>query len=155
MASKRTFLSTIWKAKTAGLRKAPGKTDRVTGGLARPSNLAALVLALATSLAAGALWAEADGPDYYAVQGVAQNDVLNIRAEPSPHAPKVGEIPPNGTCIRNLGCQGGLTFEEFTTLSPAEKERRARENPRWCKVEYEGVTGWVAGRYLTEGDCRR
>jgi multidrug efflux pump subunit AcrB len=49
----------------------------------------------------------------------------------------------------------GLTFEEFTTLSPAEKERRARENPRWCKVEYEGVTGRVAGRYLTEGDCRR
>ncbi len=155
MASKRTFLSTNWKAKMAGLRKALGKADRGTGALSRLSNRGALVLALVTSLAAGALWAEADGPDYYAVRGVAQNDVLNIRAEPSPHAPKVGEIPPNGTCIRNLGCQGGLTFEEFATLSPAEKERRARENPRWCKVEYEGDTGWVAGRYLTEGDCRR
>jgi uncharacterized protein YraI len=107
------------------------------------------------SLGAGALHAEADGPDYFAVRGVAQGDVLNMHAEPGAHAPKVGEIPPNGTCIRNLGCQGGLTFEEFTTLSPAEKERRARENPRWCKVEYQGVTGWVAGRYLGEGDCRR
>ncbi len=155
MTSKPTFLSTTRKSKKAGLAKAPGKADRGAGALARLSNRAALVLGLATSLAAGALRAEADGPDFYTVQGVAQNDVLNIRAEPDPHAPKVGEIPPNGTCIRNLGCQGGLSFEEFTTLSPEEKERRARENPRWCKVEYQGVTGWVAGRYLTEGDCRR
>jgi hypothetical protein len=81
--------------------------------------------------------------------------VLNIRAEPSASARKIGEIPPDGSCIRNLGCKGGLTFEEFTNLSPEEKALRARENPRWCKVEYRGVTGWVAGRYLTEGDCRR
>ncbi|MGE5154561.1 MAG: SH3 domain-containing protein [Bdellovibrio bacteriovorus] len=106
------------------------------------------------SLGSGGLQAEADGPDYYAVRGVAQGDVLNIRAEPDPHARKVGEIPPHGTCIRNLGCKGGLTFEEFTVLSTEEKERRARENPRWCKVEYHGVTGWVAGRYLAEGNCR-
>jgi hypothetical protein len=113
-----------------------------------------LVLVPLLSLGPGTLQAEADGPDYYAVQGVAEGDVLNIRAEPNPHARKVGEIPPHGTCIRNLGCKGGLTFEEFTILSTEEKERRARENPRWCKVEYQGITGWVAGRYLGEGDCR-
>jgi len=107
------------------------------------------------SLTTGAVFAEADGPDFYAVQGVAQGDVLNIRAEPGLHARKVGEIPRDGTCIRNLGCKGGLTFQAFTELSPAQQEKRARENPRWCKVEYQGVTGWVAGRYLTEGDCRR
>lgn len=98
--------------------------------------------------------ADADGPDFYAVGGVAHGDVLNIRADPDPHAHKVGEIPPDGTCIRNLGCKGGLTFREFTELSPAEKERRERENPRWCRVEYRGVTGWVAGRYLAEAECR-
>jgi hypothetical protein len=103
----------------------------------------------------GAVFADADGPEFYVVRGVAKDDVLNIRAEPNPHAAKVGEIPPDGTCIRNLGCQGGLTFQEFTELSPAEKEKRERENPRWCKVEYQGVTGWVAGRYLGEDDCRR
>ncbi len=116
---------------------------------------AALVAGLLLTVGSGALRAEADGPDYYAVRGVAADDVLNIRVEPDPQARKVGEIPPHGTCIRNLGCRGGLTFAEFSTLSPAEQERRAREHPRWCKVEYQGVTGWVAGRYLAEGDCRR
>ncbi len=110
--------------------------------------------ALAMALGACAALADADGPDFYAVRGVAQGDVLNIRAEPDPHAHKVGAIPPDGTCIRNLGCKGGLTFREFTELSPAEKERRERENPRWCRIEYRGVTGWVAGRYLAEGECR-
>lgn len=104
---------------------------------------------------AGAVRGEADGPDFYAVRGVAKGDVLNIRAAPDPRAPKVGEIPPDGTCLRNLGCQGGLSFDEFSTLSPAAKARREQENPRWCKVEYQGVTGWVAGRYLSEDDCRR
>lgn len=113
-----------------------------------------LLAALAMALGPCAALADADGPDFYAVRGVAQGDVLNIRAEPDPHAHKVGEIPPDGTCIRSLGCKGGLTFREHTELSPAEKERRERENPRWCRVEYRGVTGWVAGRYLAEGDCR-
>lgn len=100
-------------------------------------------------------FATADGPDFFAVRDVAAGDVLNIRAEPNAKARKLGTIPPNGTCIRNLGCQGGLTFQEFTTLTPEQQKRRERENPRWCRVEYQGVTGWVAGRYLGEGDCPR
>lgn len=120
-------------------------------GRLRPRILAGLSL----TLAAGLILADADGPDFYAVRDVAQGDVLNIRADPSPHARKVGEIPPDGTCIRNLGCKGGLSLQEFTELSPAEQERRRHQNPRWCKVQYRGITGWVAGRYLAEGDCRR
>lgn len=99
--------------------------------------------------------ATADGPDFFAVRDVAAGDVLNIRAEPNAKALKVGTIPPDGTCIRNLGCQGGLTFQEFTTLTPEQQQQRLREKPRWCRVEYQGVTGWVAGRYLGEGDCPR
>jgi hypothetical protein len=113
------------------------------------------LMGLAVGLVSGAASADADGPDFYVVRGVAQGDVLNIRAAPNPRARKVGAIPPDGTCIRNLGCRGGLTFQEFTELSPAERKQRERENPRWCRVEYQGVTGWVAGRYLGEGDCRR
>lgn len=114
-----------------------------------------LVVGLAMGLGSGAASADADGPDFYAVRGVASDDVLNIRVKPNPRARKVGEIPPDGACIRNLGCRGGLSFQEFTELSPAERKQRERENPRWCKVQYRGITGWVAGRYLAEDDCPR
>jgi hypothetical protein len=101
------------------------------------------------------LSAEADGPDHWQVTGVEQDDVLNIRDKPDPHAKKVGEIPPDGTCVKNLGCVGGLTFEEFTTLSDEEKKSIERERPRWCKVDYQGTVGWVSGRYLGEGFCEQ
>ena len=117
--------------------------------------LVRIVAGLAISLGAGVASADADGPDFYRVRNVAANDVLNMRAAPNPRARQVGAIPPDGACIRNLGCRGGLTFREFTELSPAERKQRERENPRWCEVEYRGVTGWVAGRYLAEDDCRR
>lgn len=104
---------------------------------------------------ASAAHATADGPDHFTVRGVSAGHVLNIRAEPDAKAPRVGAIPATGTCIRNLGCRGGLTLNEFTTLTPEEQARRQRENPRWCRIEYRGTTGWVAGRYLREGECRR
>ena len=85
--------------------------------------------------------------------GVAQKDVLNIRAQPDASANKIGKIPPNGICVRNLGCQGGMTFQEFTTLSEEQKAARLKKNPHWCKVAYRGVAGWVAGRNLQEGAC--
>lgn len=81
--------------------------------------------------------------------------MLNIRAEPSARARKIGSIPHDASCIRNLGCQGGLTYQEFSELTPAQRTQRLRENPRWCRIEYQGVTGWVAGRYLAEGYCQR
>jgi hypothetical protein len=108
-----------------------------------------LALLVVPALAA----ADASGPDFFSVTGVAPDDVLNIRAAPDPHAETLGEIPPDGTCVRNLGCRGGLTLQEFTELSPAQRKQREQENPRWCKVEFGGVTGWVAGRYLSEGYC--
>lgn len=154
MTSKFALLSNNRKVQApvaAAVPEAQGSARR------RPSRfgLLGLLVGLGISLTAGAVRADADGPDFYSVRGVSQDDVLNIRAEPDPHARRVGEIPADGTCIRNLGCRGGLTFQEFTELSPAEKHRREKENPRWCKVEYRGVTGWVAARYLAEGACGR
>ena len=102
---------------------------------------------------ASAACAEADGPDFYRIKDVAAGDTLAIRSAPSARATQLGGIPPDGACIRNLGCKGGLSLQEFTGLSPAEQARHLKRNPRWCKVEYQGVKGWVAGRYLTEGGC--
>jgi hypothetical protein len=93
--------------------------------------------------------AEADGPDFFRVTGVAPDDVLNIRAEPSASARKIGEIPPNADGIRNLGCRGGLSFTEWEAASPEEREASSRK--RWCRIAFHGVEGWVAGRFLAEG----
>lgn len=137
----------------------PGKAtrraeDRARGRAPAPRDLAASLLAALLLLAiAEQPGAEADGPDFFQVVGVASDDLLNIRAEPSPRARKLGTIPPDGKCVRNLGCRGGLTFEEFTTLSATEQALRLRESPRWCRIEYKGMSGWVAGRYLAEGGC--
>jgi hypothetical protein len=119
----------------------------------RPVSGLLCTAAAALLLTTGSAWATADGPDFYRVTGITGDDVLNIRAEPDAHARKIGEIPPAGTCVRNLGCRGGLTFQEFTNLSEAQKAERLKENPRWCKVEYQGVQGWVSGRFLQEGAC--
>ena len=97
---------------------------------------------------------DADGPDYWKVHGVESGDVLNIRREANWKSEKIGEIPLDGQCIKNLKCVGGLTMNEFTNLTEAGKDRIKRERPRWCHIEYKGIKGWVAGRYLREGSCK-
>lgn len=68
-------------------------------------------------LFSGSTLAEADGPDDYRACDISGDDTLDIRAEPHPDAGWLGVIQPDGDCIRNLGCQGELSFQEFTTLS--------------------------------------
>ena len=111
------------------------------------------VVAAAMVAVGGAAQASADGPDHYRVRGVSPEHRLTLRAEPSTASAPLARIPANATCLRSLGCRGGLTFEEFTTLSEEDQRRRALENPRWCKVDYRGTVGWVAGRYLAEDAC--
>lgn len=113
------------------------------------ANLGAILLLLYSDLSL----AEADGPDYWRVRDVAKDDVLNIRSNASFTAPKTGEIPSDADCIKNMGCKGGLTYQEFSTLSGPEKKQVLRQRPRWCRISYRGTTGWVAGRYLQEGAC--
>ncbi|MCY6380517.1 META domain-containing protein [Hoeflea prorocentri] len=108
----------------------------------------ALSIGMLLAAASGA-HATADGPDFFMVRDVAANDVLNIRTEPNPRAQKIGEIPPDGDGIQNLGCEGGLSFAEW--LEATEAERDASERRVWCRIAYDGIVGWVAGRFLTEG----
>jgi hypothetical protein len=97
--------------------------------------------------------ATADGPDFFRVQGIAAGSALTILAEPRAGAPAIGSAPSDAVCLRSRSCRGGLTFEEFNTLDDEAKRQRAAANPRWCQVEYQGRTGWVDARHLTEAPC--
>ena len=109
----------------------------------------ALALVLGLWLA-GPVHATADGPDFYRARSIAPGGSTPLRAAPQDDAPAVGRIGAGATCLRNLGCQGGLSLEEFSTLSEPARQQRLAENPRWCQVLYQGRSGWVPGRYLAE-----
>lgn len=112
-----------------------------------------LIFTLTSIIATGRVLAEADGPDYYRVHGVADNDVLNIHTKADYKSTKIGEIPPGAGCVRNLGCKGGLTLDEFSSLSKQQQKTVLKKRPRWCLIEYQKIKGWVSGRYLAEGSC--
>lgn len=108
---------------------------------------AILIMALLTAIPPA--HAMADGPDYYVVTGVEADDVLNMRSEDHFRSDKVGEIPHDATGLKNLGCNtDDISMGVWLDMSAEEREDLARK--RWCKVEYNGMTGWVAGRYLKE-----
>ena len=92
------------------------------------------------------------GP-HYRVVGIKPGSALTVRVAPSPAAAKIGAIPYNADGLRNLGCQGGLSFTEWEKASPAR--RAASRNARWCRISDGAVTGWVAGRFLGEGNAPR
>jgi hypothetical protein len=110
---------------------------------------------LALSLALGGLampvLGAADGPDFFRVTGVKSGSAVNIRSGPGRRHAVIGRIPAAGNGIRNLGCAGGPGFDGSKKATDAERE--ASRFARWCKVTYEGVTGWTAGWHLGEGQA--
>lgn len=68
-----------------------------------------------------------DYPALHRVTGVASDDVLNIRAEPSAGAAIIGQLRPGARAV------------EVVALS---------ENERWGLVNTEGQSGWSSMRYL-------
>lgn len=125
---------------------APSCRDRLPSGATnwRVWALAAILACVVPGMAR----ADADGPDYYAVTGVAADDVLNVRAGPSAASAKIGEIPPDGRHLRNLGCQGAPSFAQWQAMAEADRRQAARQ--RWCKIRYQGIEGWVAARFVRE-----
>ena len=110
-------------------------------------------LAIAGFIFSPTAHAEADGPDYYRVKGAAAGKSLPLLSAPQAGSQVIGQIPATTQCLKNMGCKGGLSLEEFTSLSTAAQQQRLLENPRWCKVEYQRNTGWVNGSFLAEGAC--
>jgi len=95
--------------------------------------------------------ATADGPDYWKIINVASDDALNLREHPNWKSRKVAEIPYNVTCLANLECVGGLSLQEIINLSEAEKKKILKQRPKWCKVKFNSITGWVSAKFLAEG----
>lgn len=88
---------------------------------------------LALSLAAAPALAQ-DPPTYHRVVGVAQDDVLNIRAEPGGSADIIGEFAPGAGPI------------EVGALD---------ETGNWGRVIFFGETGWVSTAFLEEMEVER
>jgi SH3-like domain-containing protein len=111
----------------------------------------ARVLSTAAVLAAAPALAQTagdDGPDLWAVTGVRSDDALNLRVAPNADSRRIAKIPFNARGIKNLGCPSHVTFEQWRRMTQAQRDRAARS--RWCQVEYNGVRGWVASRFLKE-----
>lgn len=90
--------------------------------------LAALAAMFLTFAAATSTRAQ-DFPALFSVTGVANNDVLNIRQEPSARAPIVGTFSPRQTGIEVIGLS---------------------EDRRWGLVRTEEGVGWSAIRFLRQ-----
>jgi len=108
----------------------------------------AVVLAAAVLLVrpiAGAALAE-ETASFWAVTGVASGDVLHLRDVPSAESRSLANIPPNARGLKHLGCRRNQpALEVWMRMSAAQRQAA---QTLWCRIEYQGKQGWVAGRYL-------
>ncbi|HRN84570.1 MAG TPA: hypothetical protein PK857_07095 [Hyphomicrobium sp.] len=106
-----------------------------------------LVLAACSGSAIGGAVASADDtPRFWAVTGVQTGDVLNLRDVPHGDSKKLAGIPPETRGLKHLGC---ITPEpSLDRWMVMTKSERANAKLAWCRVEYRGVQGWVAARFL-------
>jgi hypothetical protein len=89
-------------------------------------------------------------PHSWAVTGVRSDDVLHLRDVPSADSRSLARIPSNARGLKNLGCRRNQPpMDQWVRMS---QEQRALALTRWCRVEYRGMQGWVAGRYLRSDD---
>ena len=117
--------------------------------MVRPARMIA-VMALAPAFLAGIAASSRaqteDPPSFWAVTGVAANDVLHLRDVPSADSKSLAQIPHNARGLKHLGCRRNQPpMEQWARMSPAARREALTQ---WCRVEYRGTEGWVAGRYL-------
>ena len=83
---------------------------------------------------------------FWAVIGVAAGDVLHLRDVPSAESRSLARIPPNARGLKHLGCRRNQPALEVWMRMNMTQRQAAQT--LWCRVEYRGKQGWVAGRYL-------
>ncbi|WP_313135897.1 SH3 domain-containing protein [Paracoccus jeotgali] len=108
------------------------------------------LLVAAVMLLAGPALAEIDGhgPDAWRVQGVAGNDVLNMRMGPGTNYPVIDRLAPNASGLQLVTCVPLLIEPYNSALTEAQ---RAALPQRWCLMRSADLTraGWVAQRFIT------
>lgn len=108
--------------------------------------LAFSALGLATAAAMPEPGRAEDPPKYWAVTGVDAGDVLHLRDVPSADSKSLADIPPNARGLRHLGCRRNQPpMDLWVRMSPAQRREALTQ---WCRIEYHGQEGWVAGRFL-------
>lgn len=69
---------------------------------------------------------------FHAVVGVASNDTLNIRANPNSSAREIARIPYNARDVSVFEC---IKVSGYIS--------------RWCRVSWQGASGWAYSKFLT------
>jgi len=88
------------------------------------------ILLMALALLAGGANAQAGPGETYAVTGVAADDVLNVRENPTVKSSIVQQLRPNETGVRRTG----------------REQRNGRTT--WVELDFGGYKGWVNGKFL-------
>lgn len=87
-----------------------------------------------------------DPPKFWAVTGVSPNDVLHLRDVPSADSKSQARIPFNAHGLKHLGCRRNQPpLDQWARMNAAQRREALT---KWCRVEYHGQEGWVAGRFL-------
>jgi predicted Fe-S protein YdhL (DUF1289 family) len=112
----------------------------------QPALLATTALVLVLAGLAPSAGLSRDEPRFWSVTGVAGNDVLHLRDVPSAESRSLARIPHDARGLKHLGCRRNQPAMELWVRMSAQQKREALT--QWCRVEYRGMQGWVAGRYL-------
>ncbi len=105
----------------------------------------ALMVCISASIFAGAARAE-DPPQYFSVTGVAADDKLHMRDVPHGDSKILSDIPPKARGLKGLGClKPQPSLDRWMEMTEDERKNAKLE---WCRIEYNGRQGWVAGRFL-------
>lgn len=105
-----------------------------------------VIAAIAIGAAASSDITAEDPPKFWAVTGVSSNDVLHLRDVPSADSKSLAKIPPNARGLKHLGCRRNQPpMEQWARMNEAQRREALTQ---WCRVDYRGQEGWVAGRFL-------
>jgi hypothetical protein len=120
-----------------------------SGAMDRTVRTRSLIVLASAILLAGPMAGPIRGEEaatFWSVTGVAAGDVLHLRDVPSAESRSLANIPPNAHGLKHLGCRRNQpALEVWMRMDQAQREAA---QTLWCRVEYKGKQGWVAGRFL-------